>query len=117
MRSQKKVQNEVSLHDCISTDNTGNEITLIDIVQDDSEQIIEAVALKMQIKRLYQRMKNLLHGRERLILTWRFGLNNAPVKTQSEIAKELGISRSYVSRIEKKALQKLKTDMELDQDF
>jgi len=111
IRSCKKLQNEVSINDTIGVDREGNEITLMDIVEDDTEQVIEKVALKMQIITLYDKMRETLAKREFEILTWRFGLNNKPIKTQHEIAKNLGISRSYVSRIEKKAIEKLRASM------
>lgn len=111
IRSSKKLQNEVSIHDTIGVDREGNEITLMDIVEDEREEVSEQVNSKMQVANLYDKMKQVLAGREYDILTWRFGLHNKPVKTQHEIAERLGISRSYVSRIEKKALEKLKEGM------
>ncbi len=107
IRAQKKLQSEVSFSEPVGTDREGNEITFMDVVGDDGEHVFEQAALKIQVKRLYQKMKEVLQKRERLILMWRYGLKNQQVKTQSEIARELGISRSYVSRIEKRALEKL----------
>lgn len=107
LRSQKKLQNEVSLNECMGSDKEGNDITLFDIICDDGESVVEEVSLNMQVRALYQSMKNALAKRERQILKWRYGLENTKTKTQSEIAELLGISRSYVSRIEKKALMKL----------
>ncbi len=111
IRSGKKLQNEVSMNDVIGTDKEGNNITLIDILEDDDRLIEDKVSLKMQISYLYKKMKEVLLPRELEIITKRYGLDNKPVKTQYDIANELGISRSYVSRIEKKALEKLRDNM------
>lgn len=111
MRTAKKQQNEVYLQDPIGTDKEGNEVTLIDIVSAENEDIDEQVDLKMQIKRLYEKMKSLLKGQEKTVIELRYGLTNGKEKTQREIADMLGISRSYVSRIEKKALKKLSEEI------
>jgi len=107
IRAGKKMQNEVSLHEPIGVDKEGNEISLIDIMSNDGESVLDEVELKMQVKKLYNKMKNVLKNREKLVLQLRYGLLNGSVKTQREIAQILGISRSYVSRIEKKAIKKL----------
>jgi RNA polymerase sporulation-specific sigma factor len=107
IRSTKKMQSEVSLQDPIGTDREGNEITLIDVIGNETESIVDEVELKMQVKKLYNKMKAVLKKREKTVLELRYGLLNGSVKTQREIAKMLGISRSYVSRIEKKAIKKL----------
>jgi RNA polymerase sporulation-specific sigma factor len=107
IRSVKKIQNEVSLQDPIGIDREGNEITLIDVMGNESESVIDEVELKMQVKRLYNKMKSVLKKREKTVLELRYGLANGNSKTQREIAAMLGISRSYVSRIEKKAIKKL----------
>ena len=107
IRSNKKIKNEVSLQDPIGTDKEGNEITLIDILGTDIDEILDEVALKIQIKKLYQKMAQVLKNREKTVIQLRYGLTNGGRKTQREIAKLLGISRSYVSRIEKKAMKKL----------
>jgi len=114
IRSNKKMQSEVSLQDPIGIDRDGNEITLIDVIGNESESIVEEVELKMQIKRLYNKMKDVLKKREKLVLELRYGLINGTSKTQREIAKMLGISRSYVSRIEKKAIKKLGKELKPD---
>jgi RNA polymerase sporulation-specific sigma factor len=111
IRSDKKKQSEVSLHDPIGVDREGNEITLIDIIKDESDSVVDEVELKMQIKRLYNKMKVVLKNREKMVLELRYGLLNGTSKTQREIAKMLGISRSYVSRIEKKAIKKLSREL------
>jgi RNA polymerase sporulation-specific sigma factor len=111
IRSEKKKQNEVYLQDAIGVDQEGNEITLNDVVSYDSDSVIDEVELKIQIKKLYDKMKCVLKTRERIVLELRYGLNNGVEKTQREIAKMLGISRSYVSRIEKKAIKKLNKEL------
>lgn len=107
IRSTKKIQSEVSLQDPIGIDREGNEIALIDIIGNEAESVVDEVELKMQVKRLYSKMREVLKNREKVVLELRYGLLNGTSKTQREIAKMLGISRSYVSRIEKKAIKKL----------
>lgn len=107
IRASKKIKTEISLHDPIGVDKEGNEISLIDILGSDSDIILDEVELKIQIKKLYQRMETALKKRERLVLELRYGLVNGISKTQREIADMLGISRSYVSRIENRAIKKL----------
>ena len=93
-------------------DKEGNEITFIDIIESDGKTVEDEVDLKMKIKKLYQKIEEVLKDREKLIIELRFGLNGKESKTQNEIAKELGISRSYVSRIETKAINKLSKEFE-----
>lgn len=107
IRASKKTKNEVSLQDPIGIDKEGNEISLIDILGSDSDSILDEVELKMQIKKLYQRMNSALKKRERTVIELRYGLLNGIGRTQREIADMLGISRSYVSRIENRAIRKL----------
>jgi RNA polymerase sporulation-specific sigma factor len=107
LRTTKKFQHEVSLHEPIGTDKEGNEISLLDILGSEDDCIDDKVALKFQIKKLYRKISDVLRGREKTIIELRYGLSNGSNKTQREIAKMLGISRSYVSRIEKKAIHKL----------
>lgn len=88
-------------------DKDDNEITLLEVLENDERSIEDEIDLKLKTTKLFEKMKEVLKDRERLILEMRFGLyGNAP-KTQNEIAKMLGISRSYVSRIETKAINKL----------
>jgi len=114
IRSNKKLQSEVSLQDPIGVDREGNEIMLIDVIGNESESVVEEVELKMQVKKLYSKMKCVLKTREKTVLELRYGLTNGNSKTQREIAKMLGISRSYVSRIEKKAIKKLSKELKLE---
>lgn len=111
IRSTKKIQNEVSLQDPIGIDKEGNEISLIDVIENDNESVLDKVELKMQVKKLYSLMKSVLKSREKTVIELRYGLCNGRIKTQREIANMLGISRSYVSRIEKKAIKKLSKEL------
>lgn len=111
LRATKKFQNEVSLHEPIGTDKEGNEISLMDIIGNE-ESIDDKVALKFQVKKLYRKISEVLRGREKTIIELRYGLASGSNKTQREIAKMLGISRSYVSRIEKKAINKLNKEFQ-----
>lgn len=112
IRSSKKQKNEVSLQDPIGIDKEGNEITLIDVISSDKESILDEVDFKIHVKKLYDNMKKVLKDREQIVLELRYGLINGDEMTQREIAKILGISRSYVSRIEKKAIKKLNREMQ-----
>lgn len=111
LRSSKKNGAEVHLNDPIGKDKEDNEITLIDILENEERNIEDEIDIKMKIKKMYEKMKNILQERERTILEFRFGLNGCKPKTQNEIAKKMGISRSYVSRIETKAIKKLNKEL------
>lgn len=112
LRSTKKLGAEVYLEDPIGKDKDDNTVTLQEVLENDDKSIEEEVDLKFKIKRLYQKMKEVLKDREKTIIELRFGLNGAKPKTQHEIAEEMGISRSYVSRIETKAIGKLSKEFE-----
>ncbi len=105
-RSNKKNKLTISLNDSIGFDKEGNEINLADLIEDKKEDILDTILVKDNINLLNRYLKN-LNKREREIIIKRYGLNNAKEQTQKEIADELGISRSYVSRIEKRALTKI----------
>lgn len=107
LRNKKKQKSEVYLQDPIGMDKEGNEICLIDILSSDKDSVIDKVENEIQIRNLYIKMKEILSVRECEIINMRYGLTDGQCKTQREIAEELKISRSYVSRIEKKALKKL----------
>ena len=111
LRSTKKLSQELSLNDALGEDKDGNELAFIDIIENDTKSIEDEIDLKMKIKKLYKKMGEILKDREKLIIEMRFGLNGNDTKTQNEIAKELGISRSYVSRIETKAINKLSDEL------
>lgn len=106
-RSGKKSANDIHISDPIDTDKDGNSLTLMDIIADD-ENIDERVELRLSVSKLYKYINSALSGREREIIILRYGLSGKPPLTQREVAKILDISRSYVSRIEKKALGILK---------
>lgn len=107
MRSSKKLQYEVSIDESIGTDREGNNMTFSDVLMCDSTDVSDIISGKMQAQKLYDAMKKVLAPNEINILCWRYGLGNQKKKTQKEIAEILGISRSYVSRIEKKCLERL----------
>jgi RNA polymerase sporulation-specific sigma factor len=107
LRSISKRRNEVSLQDPIGVDKEGNETTYQDIIGTDAEAVVDMVEHNIETKRMYSKFNAALKGREKSIIALRYGLFNKPARTQSEIAGIFGISRSYVSRIEKKAIQKL----------
>lgn len=107
IRNNKKAKGEVYLQDPIGVDKEGNEICLIDVLSSEYDSITDIVENKIQVKKLYNKIYTVLQERERIIIEMRYGLIDGKCKTQREIAKLLGISRSYVSRIEKKALKKL----------
>lgn len=108
LRSKKKSSREVSLFEPIGQDKEGNEIHLVDVIEQQQPDIVECMELEKNIRRLQGMLEQYLTERERQILVMRYGLQGQREATQSEIGELLGISRSYVSRIEKKALQKLK---------
>lgn len=108
LRSGKRLSKEVYLYDPIGSDREGNEINLLDIIEEAEIDIVENIVLEEDIKKLYHMIGEVLTDREREIISLRYGLRNRREVTQREIANKLGISRSYVSRIEKKALKKLR---------
>ncbi len=108
LRSKKKTSKEVSLYEPIGTDREGNQIQLYDIIESTENDAHTMIALKDDIQTLYSKLESVLSPRERLVLKMRYGLYGEEEYTQREIAKQLGISRSYVSRIEKSAIEKLR---------
>ena len=112
LRSTKKLSQEISLNDALGQDKEGNEITFIDVIENSEVSVEDQIDLKMKVKRLYQKISEVLQDREKMIIELRFGLNGKEAKTQNEIAKMLGISRSYVSRIETKAINILSQEFE-----
>jgi len=106
LRATKKTKKDISLHDPIGQDKEGNEISLIDVLKSESEDVIDTIQLNMEIEKV-KKFIGILDEREKEVIVGRFGLDLKKEKTQREIAKELGISRSYVSRIEKRALMKM----------
>lgn len=108
LRSKKKTNKEISLYEPIGTDREGNEIKLYDIIETCEIDASERIQLKENIQKLYEKVESELAPRERLVLKMRYGLYNGEEYTQREVARQLGISRSYVSRIEKRAIEKLR---------
>lgn len=112
LRSSKKLQNEVSIEESIGTDREGNNMTFSDVLTSDTADISELISGKIEAQKLYAAMDKALTPNEKNILFWRYGLGNRKKKTQKEIADILGISRSYVSRIEKKCLERLAAELQ-----
>lgn len=106
LRALKKTKKDVSLHDPIGQDKEGNEISLIDVLKSESDDVVDTIQLTMELEKIKEYI-DILDDREKEVIVGRFGLDLQEEKTQREIAKELGISRSYVSRIEKRALMKM----------
>mgnify|MGYP001098689161 FL=1 len=112
LRAKKKTSREVSLYDPIGTDREGNEINLLDIIEQEQVDVIDRMEVEERLGRLSGLIRERLSERERAIIMLRYGLSSEHEITQREIGLRLGISRSYVSRIEKKALEKLKEGYE-----
>lgn len=112
LRAKKKTSREVSLYDPIGTDKEGNEISLLDVIEQEQTDIVERMETKCRIRRLPELIEERLTDREKQIIMLRYGLQSGREVTQREIGRMLGISRSYVSRIEKRALEKLKAGYE-----
>lgn len=108
LRHEKKFASQISLSEPIGFDGEGNEMSLMDVLPGDGEDICEKVERQGNIKKLCRNVKNLLKGREREIIVLRYGLSGGEPMTQRSVAERMGISRSYVSRIEKKAIGRLK---------
>lgn len=112
IRNNKKLSNEVSLEEPIGYDKEGNEINLYDVVGTDDVDVVETVEVKNKIKDMYEFIETVLTKREKMVICMRYGVCGYVAETQREIAAKLDISRSYVSRIEKKALSKLEKAFE-----
>ena len=111
-RGKKKVSREVSLYEPIGTDKVGNQIHFFDIVEAKEHDIIEDMMIREKVKKIYEILPVVLKGREREIIIRRYGLYGYQEETQREIANRFQISRSYVSRIEKRALENLNKNIE-----
>src|SRR5690625_1692741 len=112
LRSTRKTKKEYSLHEPIGADKEGNEINLLDILGTDIDEVLNQVDLRLETKKLYRCIDTVLKDRERVIVQLRYGLIDGEYRTQREIANILGIPRSYVSRIESRAIKKLSKAME-----
>ena len=111
IRSSKKYSNDMFLQDPVGHDFDGNEITVMDIVKTDDDPVPDEVGTKLEINRMFEGIDDVLDEREKQIIEMRYALGGGEEITQREIAKMFGISRSYVSRIEKKALKKISAKM------
>lgn len=107
-RAKKKTSKEVSLYEPIGTDKEGNQIQLLDVVVSEDEDVVELLEQDRKVRRLNEIIPQTLSGRELFIIINRYGLYGKKTMTQREIARKLGISRSYVSRIEKRTIEKLR---------
>jgi len=112
LRSGKRQAKEVYLYEPIGSDKEGHEINLLDIIESSDSDIVDELELQGNVKKLYELVNKVLTKREKQIIEMRYGLNMQEEITQREIASKIGISRSYVSRIEKKALKKLRESFE-----
>ncbi|MCM1467688.1 MAG: RNA polymerase sporulation sigma factor SigK [Alistipes sp.] len=113
LRSNKKRSREVSLNEPIGTDKEGNEISLMDFLESENSDVYQWVAFNQEVEWLKTAIEQKLDERERKVIAFRYGLYGGREMTQMEIARMMGISRSYVSRIEKKAIQKLREGKEI----
>lgn len=112
LRTKKKTSREVSLYEPIGTDKEGNEINLLDVIEQQQVDVLEQMEISENVKKMFRLMKECLTPREREILLFRYGIAGGREVTQNELGKKMGISRSYVSRIEKKALDKLRKEFQ-----
>ena len=110
-RSQRKSAQDVSLSDCIETGSDGAALSLMDVVSDDTD-LLEQVSTRQAVQKLCAAIDTVLTEQEKLVVVARFGLGGNPPQRQHQVAKRVGLSRSYVSRIEKRALQKLRKALE-----
>ncbi|MBQ7955790.1 MAG: RNA polymerase sporulation sigma factor SigK [Lachnospiraceae bacterium] len=114
MRARKKISREVSLYEPIGTDKEGNEISLMDVIESAQVDVVEQITQQDNLKKMFRLMDKCLSPREKEILILRYGMRGGKEVTQSEVGEIMGISRSYVSRIEKKALGKMRKEFERD---
>jgi len=112
LRASQKRKNEISLQEPIGTDSEGNEITLIDVLGTDGTEVHGEVERRLSLSGIRRLVETCLRGRERTVVEMRYGLVGGRAHAQHEVAQLLGISRSYVSRIEKKAIERLKNAFE-----
>ena len=112
LRANKKYSKEVSLFEPIGIDKDGETVSLVDVIEMENKEALETIILKQDIKELYEAFDSCLKDNEKMIIGMRYGLHGGKEYTQREISELMGISRSYVSRLEKKALEKLKTEFD-----
>lgn len=112
LRSSKKYSREVSLFEPIGVDKDGETVSLVDVLEMDNKEVLDSIILTQDVKELYEAYETCLKDNEKQVIRMRYGLFGQKEETQREIAEKLGISRSYVSRIEKKAIEKIKAEFE-----
>ena len=110
-RAKRKSSQDVSLSDYIETGNDGNALSLMDVIREEDD-LLEQVDARENARQLYRAVENCLTGQERQVVVLRYGLYGNRPQRQREVAQQLNISRSYVSRIEKRSLEKLKAVLE-----
>ena len=111
LRANRKYSKEVSLFEPIGVDKDGETVSLVDIIETDNKETLETMIFKQDVREMYEAFESCLTKTEKEVLGMRYGLYRGKEHTQREIAARLGISRSYVSRIEKKAIEKIRTEM------
>jgi len=111
LRANKKYSKEVSLFEPIGVDKDGETVSLVDVIEMENKETLESIILKQDIKELYEAFDSCLKENEKTIIGMRYGLRGGKEYTQREIADVMGISRSYVSRLEKKALERLRDEL------
>lgn len=111
LRSHKKYSREVSLYEPIGVDKDGESINLVDVIQMENEDVLEKMILDQDVRELYQAYRVCLNDNEKQVVRMRYGLFGGKEYTQREIAQAMGLSRSYISRIEKRGLEKIRKEM------
>ena len=117
LRSHKKYSREVSLYEPIGVDKDGESIHLVDVIQMENEDVLEQMILDQDVRELYQAYKTCLNDNEKQVVRMRYGLFGGKEYTQREIAQAMGLSRSYISRIEKRGLEKIGKEMRKVEKF
>ena len=112
LRASRKFSREVSLFEPIGVDKDGESVSLVDVIEAEGKEALEGIILDQDVKELYEAYETCLKENEKQVISLRYGLFGKKEHTQREIAEVLGISRSYVSRIEKKAIEKLRSEFE-----
>ena len=112
LRASKKLSKEVSLFEPIGVDKDGESVSLVDIIEMENKETVDTMILKQDVMELYEAFESCLSDTEKTVIRMRYGLYRGKEHTQREIAQQLGISRSYVSRIEKRAIEKIRGEFE-----
>lgn len=114
LRANKKYTYDMYLNEPIGKDKDDNIVTLQEVIEIEEKNVEDEIDFKFKVKEMYLKINDILNNREKIIIKMRYGLNNEKIRTQNEVAKILGISRSYVSRIENSAIRKLSKEIEKD---